>query len=543
MSIKQSLQKHIESQLKTKITLEIPPTQDLGDYSLHSYKLKLPPDILQKRLKLPKYIEKTEIKGPYLNFFINKTKLAEITIKKILKEKDKYGSNNEGKHKKALVEHTSINPNASPHMGRARNAIIGDSIVKILRFQGYKTETHYYVNDIGKQIAMLVLASDGKKPQFNQLLNLYAKFNKELENNKKLEEKIFELLNKLEKKDKKTIKKFKDIVAVCIKGQAKILSELNIRYNLFDYESLFLFNKDTEKILKQLKDTGKLFKDNENRIAADLSGFSLPMENPYLPLTRSDGTSMYLLRDIAYSIYKEKRAKHRNIILLGEDQKLYFLQLKSLLSLIKHKSPEVIHYSFVLLPSGKMSTRKGEVVLLEEFMKEIKEKASEEIIKRHKKDNEKLSKTIGYGALKFTILKVSPDKNITFETEKALSFEGESGPYVQYAYTRANSILRKLKNLKKPKFNAITSIYEHALIKKLSEFQEVVGLASANLHPHLIANYSLELAKIFNEFYHNCHVIQEKEPIKSTRAAIVRATRQTLKNSLALLGMECPEIM
>ncbi len=543
MSIKQNLQKHLEKQLKKNITLEIPPNQNLGDYSLHSYKLKLPPDMLQKRLKLPDFIEKTEIKGPYLNFFINKSKLAEITIKKILKEKDRYGSNKEGKNKRVLIEHTSINPNASPHLGRARNAIIGDSIVRILKFQGYKTETHYYVNDIGKQIAMLVLASENKKPSFNQLLSLYIEFNKKLENNQKLEKKVFELLNKLEKEDIKTIKKFKNIVNICIKGQSKIFEDLGIKYDFFDYESRFLFNKDTENILKELNKTGKLFRDDKNRITADLTGFSLPMENPYLPLTRSDSSSMYLLRDLAYTIWKEKRAKNRNILVLGEDQKLYFQQLKALLSLINHKAPEAIHYSFVLLPSGKMSTRRGELVLLEDFMAEIRKKASEEIVKRHKKSIESLSKAIAYGALKFAILKVSPDKNITFETEKALSFEGESGPYVQYACTRANSILKKLKNLKKPKFNVITSIYEHALIKKLSEFQEVVELASENLHPHLIVNYSLELAKIFNEFYHNCQVIQEKEPMKSARASLVKASRQVLKNSLSLLGIDCPEKM
>lgn len=543
MSIKQNLQKHLEKQLKKSITLEIPPNQNLGDYSLHSYKLKLPPDLLQKRLKLPDYIEKTEIKGPYLNFFINKSKLAEITIKKILKEKDKYGSNKEGKNKRVLIEHTSINPNASPHLGRARNAIIGDSIVRILKFQGYKIETHYYVNDIGKQIAMLVLSSENKKPSFSQLLSLYIEFNKKLENNSQLEKKVFELLNKLEKGDINTIKKFKNIVSICIKGQSKIFADLGIKYDFFDYESRFLFNKDAENVLKELEKTGRLFRDNENRITADLTGFSLPMENPYLPLTRSDSSSMYLLRDLAYTIWKEKRAKNRNIIVLGEDQKLYFQQLKALLSLIKHKAPEVIHYSFVLLPSGKMSTRRGEVVLLEDFMEEIRKKASEEIVKRHRKNIESHSKVIAYGALKFAILKVSPDKNITFEIEKALSFEGESGPYIQYAYTRAGSILKKLKKLKNPRLEVLNTEYEHKLIKKLSEFQEIVECASANLHPHIIANYAVELAKIFSEFYHNCPVIQGKEPMKSARASLVKASKQTLKNSLSLLGIGCPEKM
>src|SRR3989344_8384477 len=216
------------------------------------------------------------------------------------------------------------------------------------------------------------------------------------------------------------------------------------------------------------------------------------MEHPFLPLTRNDGTSLYMLRDIAYTIYKISRAKDRNIILLGEDQKLYFLQLKALLSLLGDSAPESIHYSFILLPSGKMSTRKGEVVLLEDLMSEVKEKARQEIKTRHGdiKNIEKLAKTIGYGAIKFTILKVSPDKNITFDIEKAISFEGETAPYIQYAYARANSILKKAKP-KKVEYGSIKEVQEQILLSKIANFQQVVGNACAGLHPHVIANYAL----------------------------------------------------
>lgn len=543
MQIKEKLLAELQNQIKEQITLETPPNPILGDFALPTFKLSKKPEQLQKSLKLPKFIEKIEIKGPYLNFFINKAYLTEQTIKTILKQKHKYGSNNSGKGKKALIEHTSINPNASPHVGRARNAIIGDSIVKLLKFEGYKVETHYYVNDIGKQIAMLVLACKNKKPTFNTLLQLYINFNQNLENNPELEKQAFNLLNKLEKGDKTAINQFKKIVNICIKGQAKVLSEIGITYDYFDYESSFL--KETEPLLKQLEKTGKLFTDNENRKTLNLEGFNLSMENPYLPLTRSDNTSMYLLRDIAYSIYKNKKGKDRNIIILGEDQKLYFQQLRAILSLLNQKSPEAIHYSFILLPSGKMSTRKGEVVLLEDLMKEIKQKSEQEIIKRHGKikNLEKLSKTIAYGALKFTILKVSPDKNILFEIDKALSFEGESSPYIQYAYVRASSILKKAKKIRKTDYSLLTTPQEQALITRLSLFPQVVRSATTNLQLHSIANYALDLAKNFNEFYHNCQVLTEKEPLKSSRLKLVLATKQTLANTLSLLGIKMPEFM
>src|SRR3989344_4029461 len=236
MDLKEILLKNLQKQIKEPINLETPPNQVFGDFALPCFKLSKKPQELQKSLKLPKFIEKTEIKGPYINFFFNKDYLTELTIKEILAKKDKYGSNNTGRGKKALVEHTSINPNASPHVGRARNAIIGDFVVRLLRFEGYNVESHFYVNDIGKQIAMLVLACKNRRPSFKELLKVYVEFNKKLEKNKILEKEVFNLLNKLEYKDKKVFRSFQNIVDICIKGQESIFKEIGIKYNFFDYE-------------------------------------------------------------------------------------------------------------------------------------------------------------------------------------------------------------------------------------------------------------------------------------------------------------------
>ena len=238
-----------------------------------------------------------------------------------MRQKDKYGSNYAGKEKKILVEHTSINPNASPHVGRARNALIGDSIVRILRFQGYKIEVHYFVNDVGKQIAMLVLGAEGKKNiDFKDLLSIYIEINKKIEENPELEKKALELLNKLEKGDKAIKNNFEKIVNTCVKGQIKILSELGIKYDFFDYESKYLWGKKTDETLKRLERTGKLFIDGFNRWVMDQKGYELGMKVPVLVLTRGDGTSLYPLRDIAYNLDKLKKCD--NIVILGEDQKL-----------------------------------------------------------------------------------------------------------------------------------------------------------------------------------------------------------------------------
>jgi len=536
-----------------EIALEIPPEPIMGDYAFPCFVLaknKQNPGEIAEKLKekvpLKGMIKNARVIGPYLNFFMNDEKIAKDVLKKIYKEKEMYGSAKT--NKSALIEHTSVNPNASPHVGRARNALIGDSIARVLKFKGYKTEVHYFVNDVGKQIAMLVLGCGNKKIKFENLLETYIKINKEVEKNPNKEKEIFELLNKLEKGDKKIKDRFRDVVGICIKGQSEILKELGINYDFFDYESDYLWKKETNDILKKLEKTKKLFTDEEGRKVLNQKEFNLAMKAPYLVLTRADGTSLYPLRDIAYTIDKIKKTEN-NFVVLGEDHKLYFEQLKAALSILDYKAPKVIHYSFVLLKEGKMSTRKGNLVLLEDFMKETLEKSKKEILKRNKKIDkkslEKLSRTIGYGSLKYSILKVSPEKNVVFEWEQALSFEGESAPYIQYAYARICSIIRKYgkKVDNKINFGVLKEKEEIEIIKKLSEFPEAVDKTLNLLKPNVLANYAYSVAKGFNEFYHKHNILKEKEELKKARLLMAYCVKEVLENGLRLLGIEAPERM
>ena len=533
------------------IDLEVPPNPEMGDYAFPCFVLakewkKNPNEIAQelgKKFKPNNLIAEVKVIGPYLNFFVNKNKIAEATIKQILKQKDKYGSSNVGKNKKILVEHTSINPNSSPHVGRARNAFIGDSIVRILKFQGYKVETHYFVNDVGKQIAMLVLGAEGKKNVgFDDLLKIYIEINKKIEENPELEKKVLDLLNKLEKGDKSVKNKFEKIVKTCVKGQLKILSGLGIRYDVFDYESKYLWGKKTDETLKRLEKTGKLFIDGFNRWVLDQKGYELGMKVPVLVLTRNDGTSLYPLRDIAYSI--EKIGKGENIVILGEDQKLYQEQIAAALKELELKQPRVVHYSFVLLQEGKMSTRKGNLVLLEDFMKEAVSKARDELKKRYNKIDEKAAKAIAYGAVKYGILKVSPEKNVVFEWAQALSFEGETAPYIQYAYARISSILNKAKKFNsKADLKLLKENEESELIKLISNFPEIVGKSTNELKPHLVATYLYSLAQKFNEYYHVHQILKADKNTKDARILLISAIRQVIKNGLNLLGIDVLEKM
>ena len=555
---KQAIVALLKKRVKQEISLETPPDPKLGDYAFPCFSLakiekRNPFEIaksLAAELKPSLLIKEIKAVGPYVNFFINKEKLIEATLKEIVQKKDRYGSNNSGKNKKALIEHTSINPNASPHMGRARNAIIGDSLTKLLKFEGYKTKAHYFINDVGKQIAILVYgARNKKKVQFDDLLKVYIDTNKKLKKNPELEQKIFDLLNKLEKGDKKTKSEFKRITQVCVKGQTGILSELGIGFDVFDSESKYLWSKDLPNILKKLEKTGRLSTDESGRKILDQKEFNFAMKSPVLVLTRGDGTSLYPLRDIAYTIEKIKKAPDRNILVLGEDQKLYFQQLKAALSLLKYKAPESVHYSFVLLGRESMSTRSGKIVLLEELMEEIVEKAKKEIKKRNPKISktalEKLAKTIGYGAIKYGIIKISPDKEVLFNLKQALSFEGDTAPYCQYAHTRISAILKKYS--KKVNINAnvglLNTSEEYKLIKLLSDFPIIIDSSLKNLKPSIIANYVYELSKAFNEFYHTCPVLPAETELKEARVLLISCVQQVLKNGLNLIGIEAPEQM
>src|SRR3989338_5695483 len=470
------------------IELEIPPNPEMGDYAFPCFVLakewkKSPNEIaleLSKRFKPSDLIMDVKVIGPYLNFFVNKNKIAETTIKEVSKQKEKYGSSNIGKGKKNV--------------------------------------------------------------DFDDLLKIYIEINKKIEENPELEKKVLELLNLLEKGDKTIKNKFKKIVQVCVKGQVKILSELGIKYDFFDYESKYLWDKKTDETLKRLEKTGKLFIDGFNRWVLDQKGYELGMKMPVLVLTRNDGTSLYPLRDIAYTI--EKVEKGDNIVVLGEDQKLYYEQLAAALKELELKVPRVVHYSFVLLKEGKMSTRKGNLVLLENFMKEAVNKAGEELKKRYKKSDEKAAKTIAYGAIKYGILKVSPEKNVIFDWQHALSFEGETGPYIQYAYARISSILKKAKKINhKADLGLLKEKEENEMIKLLHNLPEVAAKATSELKPHLIAAHLYSLAQKFNEYYHAHQILKADKGIKDARILLISAVRQAIKNGLDLLGIDALERM
>lgn len=541
-----------------KIVLET-PRQGFGDYAFPCFMLaktmkknpnEIAKEIAERLKKLPKEISKVEASGGYINFFINKEIFLKSTVEKILKEKESYGSLRVPKLK-AIIEHTSLNPNSSPHVGRIRNAIIGDIISRLLHFHGYRTEVHFYVNDFSKQVALMLLGFKGDET-FDQMLNLYVKMTARLEHEPEIEKQVFEILEKIEMQDMNEIKRMNKLVKICTEGQKKILARLGINYNSFDLESKYMGKAMTINLLKKLEKTKRLKKDLEGRYYLDLNdlkNFKNEMKSPVLVLTRSNGIPLYPFRDILYTIDKLKSAP-LNIIVLGEDQKLYFKQLAAVLELLGYTAPRAVHYSYTLIKTKegakKMSTRKGEIILASNFMDEAVKKAKEEIKKRHREKKvalEKVAEAVGIGAIRYSISKVELNKAIVFDWEEALNFEGNSSPYLQYSYTRACGILKKLAAKKlKPKYENIDE-KEYALAKQLANFPSVAQASLEQFAPHIITNYVYKLAQLFNDFYEKCPVIRAEPGVKERRVLLVRATKQVLSTCLNLLGIPRLEAM
>lgn len=540
--------------------LEIPPNEKMGDVAFPCFflakKLKKAPNVIAQDIKnriLCNYTEifsQIEVAGGYLNFYLNKKLVYKHLCEKIqegsLIDKTQYANQT------ITIEHTSVNPNASPHIGRARNAMIGDAIANLLKYLGCRVTVHYFVNDIGKQIALLACyTKNNPNVTFNELLSLYVAANEDLKSDKTLEDKVFDMLNRMENGDHEVFEDFSRIVDICIKGQTSIFNEFGIYYDQFDYESQYIKTRRTDEILCSLEKTGKLFEDEDGRMVLDLGEFKINSENPYLPLTRKDKTSLYPLRDICYSIYKSTLGSSRNIVVLGEDQRLYGRQINAALKLLGYDGAEIVNYSFVLLPDGKMSTRAGQVVLLEDLMRDTVDFAKAAIDEHHRggieeqytsKLNIRLAKSLAYGAIKYSILKCSNEKNVIFDRDSALNFQGDTSVYIQYSYARIQSLLKGEEI--KEKASCLLHLeqdLEWELTKKVLSFNQVLSAIAADFNFASLCSYLYEMCQIFSRWYKECNIKNAKDDLKNARLYLACVVSTVLKDGLYILGIDAPE--
>lgn len=562
-----SLLKNALSKLKykTEVKLEIPPN-NMGDFAFPCFPLakiakKAPKRIAEeiaKTIRESKWIEKIEPKGAYVNFFINKKMISSLTLKSIIEKKEKYG-HLQKKNKKVIVEHTSANPNGPLHVGRARNPIIGDTIVRIFKAAGYSVESQFYLDDMGKQVAILAWGinnlkdkeipksdrnkSDHKKVGFYQLASKMMQKNPEISNS------IGKIVKKSEEGDLKTIEMIHKAYAPVLEGINESLSKINIQIDSYIPESKFVKDKSVYKVVEKLKKS-KFCGEEDGAFYLDMKSFGIKGKSTKFFFLRKDGTTLYATRDVAYHIWKAKKADIL-VNVLGEDHKLESKQVEICLNLLNEKTiPNVIFYSFVSLPGGKMSTRHGRVVYLDDLIDECINRAYDEVKKRRGKElpekkMRKIAEIIGIGALRYNIIKVQPEKDFMFKWEEALNFEGDAAPFIQYAHARACSILSKNKeDIKKFDSNYLTHETELNLIKKLAEFPKIIDESCSGFKPHNITTYLFDTASLFNQFYRDCPVLpEENKDIRKARLALVDASRIVLKNGLDLLGITAPEEM
>lgn len=540
---------------KELIEISVPPKEGMGDYCLPCFKIKV--DNLNNPNEKANYILEhltfdnniiidAFVVGPYLNFNINKESLGKIVLEKIENLSDKYGSTNEGIGKSLLIEHTSINPNASPHIGRSRNSIIGDFLVHLYKFNGYEIDREYFVNDIGKQIAMLLIAvkkySDINRVTFDEMLSLYIKINDEAKENENIEKEVFKYLNELENGNDIVRNEFKSITDICVEGQKKIFDKMDIHWDTFTHESDFVFGHITKTILDKIAEKGRLKEDENGRLYVDLTGYNIPTKTPVLILTREDKTSLYPLRDIAYTMYKMNKNKDVNLIVLGEDQKVYMEQISAVMDILGYGSPKLISYSFVLLNGDKMATREGKVVLLEDFINATIDKLKNSFSERGTELTNDEYLSLASSCIKYNMLNINRGKNINFNLDDATNFTGNSAIYILYNYVRIKSILNKCDLNKKYDNIILKTKTEEQIIKKLYDFEDTVKETVKTNESVNITKYLNDLCGLFSKYYEETSILKEENSdLKNSRLLLLDSVRIVIENGTNILGIKTVE--
>lgn len=530
------------------IVVEIPPKEEMGDYSVPCFNLR--DEDNKNPLEISKNIKenindkdevfiKIDTMGPYVNFYLNYDKASKI-INEILTKGNNYGSLNQGHDDALLIEHTSINPNAEPHMGRCRNSLIGDFLANLYKFVGYKVERHYFINDLGKKIALLVIGVENyglKTDEFSEILNVYVKISNDAKNDEKIEQKAFDYLELVESGNKEMINKFKTITDKCVEGQMKIFEQLGIYFDVFTHESDYVYNNYLTNILKKLDERHRLKQDENGRYYVDLSGYDIPTKEPVLVLTRSNKTSLYPIKDIAYTMHKMDLNSTNNYIVLGEDQEVYMKQIAATLDILGYKAPKLVSYSYVLLDGDKMSTSNGTLVLVTDFIKALKSKITKEFEDRNLNYDDNTLNILTNACIKYTMLNVSKNKIVNFNFDNATSFIGESAIYILYSIVRINSILRN------NKYNKVdiklTDDLEYKIIKDLIEFPNLINDLLNNNEPVLLTKYIFNLTQKFSSYYEKVNISNIKdEQLKYSKLLLLEAIKIVLTNGLSILGIK-----
>ncbi len=538
--------------------IEIPPQSNMGDYAFPCFQLakifRKPPNMIAKELaeKVEKdlVVDRAEGAGGYLNFFINKNEYTKTIIKEVLEKGENYGRQEGNSDKTILVEFSSPNIAKPFHVGHMFNTVIGSAIEKVFRHLGYKTQRLNHIGDYGTQFGKLISAYNRwgneeiiNKDPINELLKIYVKFHEEAEKDKSLEEEGRMYFKQLEENEAEAIKiwqKFKDL---SLREFKELYEVLNIEFDSYAGES---FYSDKMQEIVDMLYAKELLVESEGARIVDLSEFNLP---PCLVI-KSDGATIYVTRDLAAALYRKRTYDfYKNIYVVGGTQALHFKQVFAIMKLLGYEwADDCVHVSTALIKFAdrKLATRKGDVIFAKEVIDEAIDKTAKIIESKNPNltDKDLIAKQVGIGAIIYTFLKNSRERDVVFSWEETLSFEGESGPYVQYSYVRGSSILKKAGEINKnADLSVLSTEDEFTLVKLLGSFGDALKEAAERYEPFVITRYVTELAKAYNKFYNSHHILNAEDKIKDARLILTEAVCIVLKSALSILGMDVPESM
>lgn len=542
-----------------KEALEIPPDEEFGDIAFPCFQLakeqrRNPLDIakeLTSKIHISRnpLIIKIEARGPYVNFFFYWEKVAEKILDKILSKKKSKSRNK----KRIMIEYSQPNPVHPMHVGHSRGTFIGDTLCNVFEHLGYDVIRANYMNDIGLQVAKLVTAyklwTTNKRPKGKPdrwLWQYYIKFHEEALKDPSLEGKARQMLREYELENNPKTKKLWDkIVGWCVQGFKETYKDLGIKFDVYFYENDF--RKSGKLMVEEAIKRNLAFKSAEDTIVADLEKYGIPNT----VLLRSDGTGLYITSDLGLTLHKFKKyGLDQSVWVVSSQQNLNFKQLFKVLDMLGYefaKNCRHVSFEHVNLPEGKMSSREGRAIMLDEVIQTLTRQAMGEVEKRNPKmsSTKKLSiaKKVAISAIKYAVLKIEPEDSIIFDWSKMLSFDGNTGPYLLYAHTRCSSILKKAKKFKAEYFSKLSTPERH-LIKLLMNYENTLMGVAKQYRPNMLCNYVYSLATAFSNFYQNCPVLKaETTQQKNFRLTLTSATKIVLEDALKLLGIKTPEIM
>ncbi|WP_195940558.1 arginine--tRNA ligase [Romboutsia sp. 1001713B170131_170501_G6] len=539
--------------------IEVPPNKEMGDYAFPCFKLakvfrKAPNMIaaeLAEKIEAKGAISKVLPLGGYVNFFVDKSQLAKNVINDVLTQKEKYGHSDLGKDKTVVIDFSSPNIAKPFHIGHIRTTVIGNSLYKIYDSQGYNTVRINHLGDYGTQFGKLIVAFKlwGSKEAVEanpipELLKLYIQFHDEAEKHPEMEDEARAWFTKLENGDAEAKELWQWFRDESLKEFARVYDLLDIEFDSYNGESFYSDKMDS--VIEIIKEKG-LLKESQGTNVVELEEFNMP---PAL-ITKNDGSTLYMTRDLAAAVYRKNNYDFdKCIYVVGSQQSLHFQQLFKVLELVGFEwAKDMIHVPFgmVALENGTMSTRKGRVVFLEDVLKQAIEKTKETMLAKNPNalNVDEIAKQVGVGAVVFQELSNSRIKDYTFSWERTLSFDGETGPYVQYTHARCCAVLRKANEEITTDINyeLLNDEDSSEVLKVIASFNKSILNALRKNEPHIITRFVLDLAQAFNKFYHDNAILVEDVELRKARLALVAATRQTIENALKLLGMHAPERM